>query len=71
MSASRPNVEGDKAVLALPPIQANSAPTCSMRFYYHMIGSHVGKLTVFKRNYVGFRHVFLFQTRFMVAICCV
>ena len=54
LSASRPNVEGDLAVLALPPIQANLKSTCSMRFYYHMIGNHVGQLNIYKRNHVSF-----------------
>ena len=53
LSASRPNVEGDLAVLALPPIQANLQSTCSIRFYYHMIGNHVGQLNIYKRNHVG------------------
>ena len=52
VSASRPNVENDRAVFAFPPIQAVITPTCQMRFYYHMLGAHLGKLTIYKRTEV-------------------
>lgn len=53
MNAARPNYPGDTAVFTFPPIQATiTVPYCVMRFFFHMIGRHVGELNVYKRTQV-------------------
>ena len=46
IESSSPRKMNDTAVLKSPLIQ--STRTCTMRFYYHMYGDHIGTLNVYR-----------------------
>ena len=51
IETSSPRKSGDKAYLASRVFR--SSRTCSMRFFYHMYGNHIGSLSVYTRPAVG------------------
>jgi len=51
--ASYPRQAGDKARLVSGTLTTNIYTDCYVRFYYHMTGRHIGKLSVKTRKCVG------------------
>ena len=47
IESSSPRKVNDTAILVSPLI--TSSATCTMRFFYHMRGAHIGTLNVYKR----------------------
>ena len=47
IESSSPRKMNDTALLVSPLIK--STKTCTMRFYYHMYGEHIGTLNVYKK----------------------
>ena len=52
VEASYPRKQGDNAMLASFPIDGSS-PSCSLSFWSHMKGEHVGSLAVLLRHSYG------------------
>lgn len=53
--ASYPRVKGDKARISSPNLMPTTSgvSSCLLRFYYHLKGDHIGRLTVKTRQCTG------------------
>ena len=47
IEASSPRIMNETAVLISPLLK--STKTCTMRFFYHMFGDHIGMLSIYKK----------------------
>ena len=52
IEASYPRLPNDKAILKLPDIY-KTGPRCELRFWYHMLGSGIGSLSVTAKDHAG------------------